>query len=128
MSIYFGSLNHIQSKIHKITKRDKVYDILIIADGINLIDLAGTEMLLHEAERLDAMGGGLYFADIKPAVYESISKTHLINGIGNAHFFDDKKEAIMKLNRLLRMQGRCENCTARVFKECKDLPMPNAAE
>ncbi len=122
MSIYFGSLDHIQSKIHKITKTDKIYDILIIADGINLIDLAGTEMLLHEAQRLESMGGGLYFADIKPAVYESISKTHLINGIGNAHFFDDKKEAIIKLSRLLRMQGRCENCTARVFKECKDLP------
>ncbi len=128
MSIYFGSLDHIQSKIHKITKRDKVYDILIIAEGINLIDLAGTEMLLHEAERLDAMGGGLYFAGIKPAVYESISKTHLINGIGNAHFFDDKKEAIVKLTRLLRMQGRCENCRDRVFRECKDLPMPEAAE
>lgn len=128
MSIYFGSLDHIQSKIHKITKRDKVYDILIIAEGINLIDLAGTEMLLHEAERLDAMGGGLYFAGIKPAVYESISKTHLINGIGNSHFFDDKKEAIVKLTRLLRMQGRCELCRDRVFKECGDLPMPEAAE
>ncbi len=128
MSIYFGSLDHIQSKIHKITKRDKVYDILIIAEGINLIDLAGTEMLLHEAERLDAMGGGLYFVGIKPSVYESISKTHLINGIGNSHFFDDKKEAIIKLSRLLRMQGRCELCRDRVFKECKDLPMPEAAE
>lgn len=128
MSIYFGSLDHVQSKIHKITKRDKVYDILIIAEGINLIDLAGTEMLLHEAERLDAMGGGLYFAGIKPAVYESISKTHLINGIGNAHFFDDKKEAIIKLSRLLRMQGRCQLCRDRVFRECKDLPMPEAAE
>jgi len=126
MSIYFGSVNHIRSKIRKITTREKVYDILIIAEGINLIDLAGAEMLLHEAERLDAMGGGLYFAAIKPAVYETISKTHLINGIGNSHFFDDKKEAIQKLTRLLRMQGRCEACTARVFKECKDLPMPVA--
>ncbi len=123
MSIYFGSLDHVQSKIHKITKRDKVYDILIIAEGINLIDLAGTEMLLHEAERLDAMGGGLYFAGIKPAVYESISKTHLINGIGNAHFFDDKKEAIIKLSRLIRMQGHCERCTDRVCKECQDFPV-----
>ena len=120
MSIYFGSLDHIQGEIHRISKHDKVYDILIIAEGINLIDLAGTEMLLHEAERLDAMGGGLYFAAIKPAVYESICQTHLINGIGNAHFFDDKKEAIIKLTRLLRMQGRCEHCSVRVFKECRD--------
>lgn len=128
MSIYFGSLNHIQDKIQKISKRDKIYDILIIAEGINLIDLAGTEMLLHEAERLESLGGGLYFVGIKPAVYESISRTHLINGIGNAHFFDDKKESIIKLTRLLRMQGRCEFCTDRVFSECKLLPEPKVAK
>ena len=120
MSIYFGSVDHIQSKIHKITAKEKVYDILIIGEGINLIDLTGAEMLLHEAQRLEAMGGGLYFAGLKAQVYCAISRAHLINGIGNAHFFDDKKEAILKLRRLLRMQGRCEGCSALVFDECKE--------
>ena len=120
MSIYFGSVNHIQNKIFQITEKEGIHDILIIGDGINLIDLSGAEMLLHEAERLEEMGGGLYFACLKPQVYYSISRTHLINQIGNAHFFDDKREAIAKLRRLLRMQGRCENCKLRVFRECKE--------
>ncbi len=119
MSIYFGSVNYIQTQIHRITAKDKVYDILIIGEGINLIDLTGAEMLSHEAERLDAEGGGLYFACLKPQVYRSISRTHLIRDIGNAHFFDDKNEAITKLSRLLRMRGRCADCTARVFEQCR---------
>ena len=120
MSIYFGSVNHIQSKIYEITEKEKIYDILIIGEGINLIDLTGAEMLLHEAERLEAMGGGLYFACLKPQVYYAISRSHLINEIGNNHFFDDKKEAVTKLRRLVRMRGCCDCCVARVFKECQE--------
>ena len=116
MSIYFGSVNHIQNKIYEITEKEGIFDILIIGEGINLIDLTGAEMLLHEAERLDEKGGGLYFACLKPQVYYAITRTHLINEIGNNHFFDDKREAVTKLQRLVRMQGRCEGCTAKRFQ------------
>jgi len=119
MSIYFGSVNHVQSKIYEITEKQGIHDILIIGDGINLIDLTGAEMLLHEAERLDAMGGGLYFACLKPQVYSSLSRTHLINEIGNNHFFDDKSEAVTKLARMLRLRKCCDCCLVRVFKEYK---------
>ncbi len=119
MSIYFGSVNHVQSKIYEITEKEGIYDILIIGEGINLIDLTGAEMLLHEAERLEEKGGGLYFACLKAQVYYSITRSHLINEIGNNHFFDDKREAVAKLTRLVRMRGQCEGCTLKVFQECK---------
>ncbi|MCB1321286.1 MAG: SulP family inorganic anion transporter, partial [Leptospiraceae bacterium] len=119
MSIYFGSVNHIQNKIFNISEKERIYHILIVAEGINLIDLSGAEMLVHEAARLESMGGGLYFVGLKPAVYQSVRRTHLIRDIGNNHFFDDKNEAITKLRRLLRMQKRCEDCKFRVFSECK---------
>ena len=123
MSIYFGSVNHVQSKIYEITEKEGIHDILIIGDGINMIDLTGAEMLLHEAERLDDMGGGLYFACLKPQVYYALSRAHLINEIGNNHFFDDKSEAVTKLSRLLHIRKCCECCMVHVFKECKkDLP------
>jgi len=118
MSIYFGSVNYIQTQLRKITEKEKVYDILLIGEGINLIDLTGADMLSQEAKRLAAEGGGLYFACLKPQVYRSISRTHLIKDIGNSHFFDDKNEAITKLTRLLRMQGKCAGCNARVFQQC----------
>ena len=118
MSIYFGSLNHIQDRLYKIAERGGIYHILIIGSGINFIDLSGVEMLEQEAHRLEEKGGGLYFVGLKPSVYQSISRTHIFEIIGNNHFFDNKADAIRTLHRLIRMQGHCENCTARVFKEC----------
>ncbi len=119
MSVYFGSLNFIQSKLYRISEYENRKHILVIADGINFIDLSGAEMLCEEADRLDEEGGGLYFTGLKPAVYQSFSKTHAIKHIGNNHFFDEKHDAFVTLRRLLRMQGHCENCKLRVFAECR---------
>ncbi|MCW9002242.1 MAG: SulP family inorganic anion transporter [Rhodospirillales bacterium] len=121
MSIYFGSLNHMQKALQKISDKEGISNILIICSGVNLIDLSGSEMLHHEAERLEEMGGGLYFAEVKPGVYEKISRSHLIRDIGNTHFFDEKTAAISSLHRVLKKQGKCENCKARVFEECKKM-------
>jgi len=119
MSIYFGSLNHIQERIYKIAESGTPH-ILIIGSGINFIDLSGVEMLEEEAAHLEEKGGGLYFAGIKPKVYQSISRSHIFNVIGNNHFFDSKTEALRILHRLIRKQGHCETCTARVFQECQE--------
>ena len=119
MSIYFGSLNHIQSRLNEITDNERVNHILIVGTGINFIDLSGEEMLLSEAHRLGKLGGGLYFADIKPNVYEFLGRAHFISDVGNSHFFDRKKYAIRYLFKKLDKKV-CEQCTARVFNECKD--------
>lgn len=119
MSIYFGSLNHVQNRLHRISEYEGVKDILIIGTGINLIDLSGAEMLCEEAERLDEMGGGLYFADLKAGAYESMARSHSVKAIGNSHFYDEKRDAITTLNRYFRRTGRCEGCQRRVFRECR---------
>ena len=75
----------------------------------------------RQVDRLSEMGGGLYLAELKPGVYAKVSRTHLIRDIGNSHFFDEKSEAIHKLQRLLRKQGKCETCKARVFEECQQM-------
>jgi SulP family sulfate permease len=119
MSIYFGSLNHLQRELQRITAKEGIVDILIVCSGVNFIDLSGAEMLHHEAERLEELGGGLYFSDLKPKVYEKLSRMHFIRDLGNAHFFDEKADAIRTLQRRLRRQGKCENCKSRVFEECQ---------
>jgi len=119
MSIYFGSLNHIEKKLYDISDKQGVHHILIMGAGINLVDLSGSEMLLHLAEHLEEKGGGLYFCNLKPGVYQSMARAHLIRDIKNWHFFDEKKTALETLRRLFRRQGVCENCTVRAFKECQ---------
>lgn len=51
-SIYFGSINHVQNRIAEVSDKEGIYNILLIATGINLIDLAGAEALIAENNRL----------------------------------------------------------------------------
>ena len=52
MPVYFGSLDHIQNRLHQIAENEKICHILIVSSGINFIDLSGTDMLVSEASRL----------------------------------------------------------------------------
>ena len=118
MPVYFGSLDHIQNRLHQIAENEKICHILIVSSGINFIDLSGTDMLVSEASRLEKLGGGLYFADIKSSVYEFISKCCMVAKIGNSHFFDKKSHAIHHIYKKLD-RGYCQKCNALVFDECK---------
>ena len=117
MSVYFGSVNHVQKIITKIVEKEKINHILIEASGINFIDLAGAEVLVSENNRLLKQGGGLYFVGLKSSVYEFAAKSCFIKQIGNDHFFDAKSQAIRRIYKRLNSEI-CANCQKRVFNEC----------
>jgi len=117
MAVYFGSLDYIENRLHHLVESENIKHILIIGTGINLIDLSGAEMLVSVSNQLKKIGGGLYFADLKSQVYASASKSRFVRKIGNANFFDSKKDAIKYIYKKLD-KDICSDCTARVFNEC----------
>ncbi len=118
MSVYFGSISHIQKRITAIVENERINHILIVASGINFIDLAGTGALISENNRLIKNGGGLYFVGLKASVYEFAAKAHFIQQIGRSHFFDSKSQAIAHIYRQLEPQT-CATCQALIFNECQ---------
>jgi len=118
MSIYFGSVNHIQKRIATISENERINHILIVASGINFIDLAGTEALIAENNRLVKNGGCLYFVGLKPSVYEFAAKSHFIQQVGISRFFDTKKHAIEHIYKKLDREI-CATCPALIFDECQ---------
>lgn len=118
MSIYFGSINHIQNRIHHMIEYENVRHILIVGSGINLIDLSGAEALASDANQLKKMGGGMYFAELKASVYEFISQSCFVAKVGSDHFFDKKKDAIKAIYKKMDSEI-CDKCEVRVFNECK---------
>jgi len=118
MSIYFGSINHIQKQINQIVDNQKIYHILIVASGVNFIDLAGMEGLLIENKRLKELNGSLYFVSVNSSVLEFMEKVRFIDDIGRENFFELKEQAIhMIFDRLDR--SKCEKCQALIFSECQ---------
>jgi len=118
MSIYFGSITHIQRRITKIADNERIYHILIVASGINFIDLAGAEALVSENNRLKQNNGGLYFVGLKSTVYEFAAQSCFIKKIGNDHFFDSKGQAINRIYSRLD-KSICSSCPALIFNECE---------
>jgi len=117
MSIYFGSINHIQQRFAQIVDNERIYNILIVGSGINFIDLAGAEILVSENDILKKHNGGLYFVGLKSSVYEFAAKSCFIKKIGNEHFFDSKTDAIASIYKRLD-RDICATCQAQIFKEC----------
>jgi len=118
MSVYFGSINHIQKRINKIVENERIYNILIEGSGINFIDLAGGRGLIEENNRLLKQNGGLYFVGLKSSVYEFAAESCFVRDIGNHHFFDSKTKAIASIYRRLD-RSICATCQALLFKECQ---------
>jgi SulP family sulfate permease len=119
MSVYFGSINHIQKRIANIVENENIKHILIEASGINFIDLAGAEALVAENNRLLTKKGGLYFVGLKSTVYEFAAKSCFIKNIGNDHFFDSKTQALHGIYSQLD-NSICLNCEVLLFHECKE--------
>ena len=117
-SIYFGSISHIQKRLAQIADNQGINHILVIATGINLIDLAGAEALIAENNRLKKQGGGLYFVNLKASVYEFAVKSGFIKKIGSDHFFDHKNKAIAAVYNKLD-NDKCTHCKSLIFRECQ---------
>ncbi|MEZ5450110.1 MAG: SulP family inorganic anion transporter [Thiolinea sp.] len=122
MSIYFGSANHIQSYLHRISEKEGIKHILIIGTGVNFVDLTGAEMLEHESDRLQEMGGGLYFGELKPKVNNFIYRGHYVS-ISARNISSRRKTGDSQITTVALDHNQCQRCPHRVFDECHLPPL-----
>ena len=107
MSIYFGSINHIQKQISQIVDNQRIYHILIVASGVNFIDLAGIEALLIENKRLKAQNGSLYFVAVKSTAFEFMEKVNFVMRLAEITFLIQKQRPLMfYMTGLIRVNAK----------------------
>ena len=122
-SIFFGAVDHVQNSLLQIDEANPDQKtVMIVASGINFIDVAGAEMLAQEARRRRKLGGGLYFYRCKDSIKKFLRKSDKLDDIGEAGFFPAMSNWIYPIYDTLNPEI-CRNCKYRIFSEChKRLP------
>lgn len=123
-SIFFGAVDHVQKGLTEIDERDpRTKHALLVATGVNFVDIAGAEMLAQEARRRKKIGGGLYFYRVKDSVCAMLKKGAYIDSVGHDNIFLPKDRPIAKIYPKLDTEI-CRSCKARIFPECQ-FNLPN---
>lgn len=108
-SIFFGSIEHIQNHIQSMLHPQQKY-LLIICDGVSVIDISAAEMFLTLKKTLQKRGGDLYLSNLKQE-----ARAYLVNSpywarLGSSkNVFNFSEEAVQTLfNRIDHEQ--CPSC------------------
>ena len=117
-SLFFGAVEHVRDELHEARKSaPERRHLLLIGSGINFIDVAGAELLVHEAKLTREAGGMLYLCNLKPQVRDLLERGGFLDAIGRDCVFEAKDDAIRAIYARLD-STRCRSCEARIFIEC----------
>lgn len=117
-SIFFGAVDHVRRRLESVDEADsRQKHVLIVASGINFVDVAGAEMLAQESRRRRVMGGGLYFYRLKDAARAVLERGGYLRQIGDGNIFPVKTRAVGAIYPRLDAEI-CRECRLRIFREC----------
>ncbi|HEY0719953.1 MAG TPA: SulP family inorganic anion transporter [Gammaproteobacteria bacterium] len=126
-SLFFGAVNHVEESMQHVDAQNPGQKhLMVVAQGINFVDIAGAEMLAKEAIRRHKIGGGLYFYDVKDPVCTMFKKGGYIDAIGDENVFSSKSTALSTIVTQRLDPEICRTCTKRIFKECAQMPGPDS--
>jgi SulP family sulfate permease len=118
-SLFFGAVPYVREKLTALDEASPGQKHqLIIAKGINFLDVAGAEFLVEEAKRRKKIGGRLYLYEVKEEVCGALKKTGMADEIGIENIFESKTKAISTIINNLDPKI-CQCCDKRIFLECE---------
>ncbi len=123
-SIYFGAVAHLQQQFQDLEDESpECKHLVIMASGMNFVDLAGAELLADLARSRKKMGGGLYFYRMKESVAETLRKGGFMEDIGEENLFPTKSRPAEVIYSRLDSEV-CKSCETKLFAPCRKA-LPN---
>lgn len=120
-SLFFGAVSHVAERLREMENKDREpRKLVILGSSMNLIDVAGAELLVQEAKRLHKDGRKLYLFNIKQGIRSFLERGGYLADIGEDCVFESKSTGLPAVVAELD-HTRCERCTARIFNECPEV-------
>ncbi|WP_243310926.1 SulP family inorganic anion transporter [Fundidesulfovibrio agrisoli] len=117
-SIFFGAVNHISEELHHILAASPGQrHVIVVASGVNFIDVTGCQMVFQEETSLVKEGRRLYLCSLKGEVLDTLRRGGCMQGLGKGEVFGSKSEAVREVLKNIDYDICCR-CEARVFTEC----------
>lgn len=117
-NLFFGAIQHVSSHIRNLRKGPESW-VILLANGINHVDLDGAEWLAEESKYWkERKGGGMVIVRLKNIAQDVMSEGGFLDTIGRSNFFNSKTDAISWVYSQLNL-NTCATCTAKIFKECE---------
>lgn len=112
-SLFYGAIEHVRDRLLDLTgSPGQPRHLLLLGDGINLMDIAGAHLIEAEARRLAAAGGGLYLAALKAPVREMLERSGALEVLGPGRVFERKADALAAILPQLD-RSTCQACATR---------------
>lgn len=95
-NLFFASANNFRSTLQAniVLAKEPVTEVLIDAEGVNVIDTTGTEMLLDLQKHLSRKGIALSFARVHDLVKDRMVLTGVADAVGEDHFYETLQEGM----------------------------------
>jgi len=119
-SIFFGAVNHISEELRHILEGSGQKHVILVASGVNFIDVTGCQMVFQQESSLEKEGRKLYLCSLKQEVLDTLRLCGCMQGLGRDQVFETKSEAVREVLKKIDY-AICCRCEARVFKECESL-------
>ena len=114
--LYFGAVSKVTDDLSEMLGKEEKH-LLVVTNGISLIDMAGAELFEQQAKLWEQQGGKIYFCSLRLQVRNFLDRGGYKKAIGEDSFFETKEEAIREIYKRLD-KDVCASCEQRIFLEC----------
>lgn len=126
-SLFFAAIGAVQKQLEQ--HAPPQIHLVLVASGINFIDLSGAEFLAQEAGKRRLAGGSLSIVRLKELPRATLERGGFLKTIGAENLYNAKQDAIQTIFARMDPAG-CAACPWSVFAECeaitKGAPEPTA--
>jgi SulP family sulfate permease len=97
-SLFFGAVEHVRDELERARReRPQQQRVLLVATGVNFIDISGAELLAQVARERRETGGSLYLCSLKGEVRDILSRSGALEAVGPYNVFEFEDDAVQAI-------------------------------